>query len=316
MSAVTTLWRQLVQRRLWPVAILLVAALAAVPLALAKQPATQPQPPVAVADSGAKGELAQTPIVATAADGDRAKRRRVLGTRKNPFAVVKPVQAATPSGANTDGTGAPSGSNTDGSTPTGSSTPTTSTPGGGTPTTPTTPPKKKKVYDLYDLTVRFGDSAASPLPKSTLKRLQPLPDADKPVLIYMGVLKDGKTAVFLVDNNVTSTGDGDCKPSVGQCETIQIRAGETEFFDLKDDTGSVTAQYELDVLKIHKGATTSAKTARASYAGSKAGRRLLKAHVAAGGPTGYRWVGSKGTLHARPVEALGTVFARGALRLP
>ena len=38
MSAVTNMWRQLVQRRLWPVAILLIAALAAVPLTLAKEP--------------------------------------------------------------------------------------------------------------------------------------------------------------------------------------------------------------------------------------------------------------------------------------
>ena len=50
MTAVTNLWRQLVQRRLWPVAILLIAALVAVPLMLAKDPEPAPAPPPAQVD--------------------------------------------------------------------------------------------------------------------------------------------------------------------------------------------------------------------------------------------------------------------------
>ena len=39
MNVVTTTWRQLVRRRLWPVALLLLAALVAVPVLLAREPA-------------------------------------------------------------------------------------------------------------------------------------------------------------------------------------------------------------------------------------------------------------------------------------
>ena len=87
MSAFTNLWRQLVQRRLWPVAILLVAALAAVPLALAKEPdPAAPAPALAGKDSG-DSALAVQPIVAQASVADQTKRRSVLGTRKNPFGL-------------------------------------------------------------------------------------------------------------------------------------------------------------------------------------------------------------------------------------
>ena len=88
MSALTNVWRQLVQRRLWPVAILLIAALAAVPLALAQEPkpAAPAAPTVASKDSG-DSALATEPIVAQATAADRTKRRKVLGSAKNPFGV-------------------------------------------------------------------------------------------------------------------------------------------------------------------------------------------------------------------------------------
>ena len=92
MSAITNVWRQLVQRRLWPVAILLIAALAAVPLALAKDPEpAAPAPAVPAADAAASAEsaLAVQPIVAPATAADRAKRRKVLGARKNVFGLPR-----------------------------------------------------------------------------------------------------------------------------------------------------------------------------------------------------------------------------------
>ena len=54
------------------------------------------------------------------------------------------------------------------------------------------------------------------------------------MLIYLGVLEDKKTAVFLVDSGVVAQGDGTCRPSRTTCETIHIREGETEFFDVPE----------------------------------------------------------------------------------
>jgi hypothetical protein len=165
---------------------------------------------------------------------------------------------------------------------------------------------------MHELTVRFGDSAAGSARRS-LKRLQPLPSAENPVLIYLGVLRDGKTAVFLVDHGVTAVGDGDCKPGPDECETLRLRAGETEFLDVTDATGASTGQYQLDLVTIHHSSTESATRAQNS---SKAGRRLLKARVSSDGPTGYRWDATAGALKRRQGQTLRATFADATVSLP
>jgi hypothetical protein len=180
------------------------------------------------------------------------------------------------------------------------------------PATPVTPEPEPRKYALNELTVRFGDATSTPARKS-LERLQPLPSAEDPVLIYLGVLKDGKTAVFLLDHGVSAIGDGDCRPTPEECETVRLRAGDTEFFDVIDDTGHVTAQYQLDLIKIHRGTTASAARAKAS---SKAGRRVLQARVASAGPTGYRWDAAAGTLERSPDSTLRATVAGATVGLP
>jgi hypothetical protein len=333
MSAITNVWRQLVQRRLWPVAILLIAALAGVPLALAEEPAAPaPAAPLPTADGDAA--LAAQPIVAQASAADRGKRRKVLGTRKNPFGLPKEEPSASAAAPNSTGsttaqeprTPAPSGSG--GTTPSsGGGAPSTGggapSSGGGSPSTgggpsappatePTPKPEPRK-YAMHELTVRFGDATSGDLARRTLERLQPLPSAEQPVLIYLGVLKDGETAVFLLDHGVQAIGDGDCRPTPEQCETIRLRAGETEFLDVVDAEGNVSAQYQLDLIKIHKSRTTSATRAKAS---SKAGQRLLKARVASDGPTGYSWDAAAGALERRPGRTLRATVESQTVSLP
>jgi hypothetical protein len=256
MNVLTTTWRQLVRRRLWPIAILLLAALAAVPVLLARDAApvaTPPLPqtsaPAETAKAGDDDAFAE-PVVAKASASDRSRRRRVLGSRKNPFEpapVKKPKKkktekASTADKADTDKTG-------------GTTAPTT--PSTGTPTTPVTPvapAPAKPNYPNGSLTVRFGDPT-SDLEKKLLRKLEGLPDGTTetgPLIIYTGLTDHGKKAVFLVDASLEVTGDGNCKPHPSSCETVELAAGETEFFDVIDpDTGEVTAQYELDLLKIN-----------------------------------------------------------------
>jgi hypothetical protein len=301
MSALTNVWRQLVQRRLWPVAILLIAALAAVPLALAHEPEPAAPAPAIAADDSGETALATQPIVATATAADRAKRRKVLGQRKNPFGIPVNEPAGSAAAPNSEG----SVTAVEPTPSTGDSTavaPSTGTPASdGTPvTSPATPQPEPKTYAMHELTVRFGESDDS-TSRMSLKRLQPLPSAANPVLIYLGVLKDGKTAVFLVDHGVNPVGDGQCKPSPDECETLRMKAGDTEFLDVTDETGAVTAQYQVDLIKIHKSTTASASRASAS---SKAGRRLVAARASSDGPTGYRWDAASGALERRAGDAL------------
>jgi hypothetical protein len=321
MSALTNVWRQLVQRRLWPVAILLIAAVAAVPMALAEDPepaAPAPDTTATATDKSGDAALAAQPIVAQTSAADRSKRRKVLGTRKNPFGVPRTEQPGSAAAPNSNGATTAQVTTPDqtvstggGTSPSGGSAPS----GGGTvpaPTTPAVPEPEPRKYALHELTVRFGDATATPQ-RRTLERLQPLPSAEEPVLIYLGVLKDGKTAVFLVDHGVSAIGDGDCRPTPEECETVRMRAGDTEFFDVIDETGSVSAQYQLDLVKIHKGTTASASRAKAS---SKAGRRALQARVASAGPTGYRWDAAAGALERSPGKALRATVAGATVGLP
>jgi hypothetical protein len=95
MNVFADTWRQLVQRRLWPVAVLLLAALVAVPVVLAKDPAapapvSQPaEEPPSAQDLAVSGD----PVVAIASVEDRGRRRRVLGSRKDPFAPAPAPKA-------------------------------------------------------------------------------------------------------------------------------------------------------------------------------------------------------------------------------
>ena len=170
-------------------------------------------------------------------------------------------------------------------------------------------PKKKK-YELYELSVRFGASTGAP-PHKRVKRLQALPSNSNAVLIYLGVLDDKKTAVFLLDSGVVAEGDGTCKPSRAQCETIQIREGETEFFDVPGG-----AQYELDVgSSIHstshdRRTTKKAKKARAAV--SPKGRMILRARVAGDGPLRYRYDAKTGRLQKLSNKAYKAVVAKAA----
>jgi hypothetical protein len=316
MSVINDTLRFLVGRRLWPVAILLIAAAAAVPMLLAKDPAPTPaQAPTVAVKADKDAVLAEDPIVTQASDGDRSGRRQVLGSRKDPFKPkATPTPTPTPEVAaqSTTGSTGPSA----GSPAAAGGTGTTGASPAPDTTTPVVP--KKKTYELYELTVRFGASSAGRPGRRNVRRLQALPSNSNPVLIYMGVLDDKKTAVFLLDSGVVAQGDGECKPSRNQCETIHIRQGETEFFDVSDGSGDSTgqasgAQYELDVIKIHKTTTTDAKKASKARASvSKKGQMILRARVAGDGPLRYRYDKKTGRLVKLSKQAYKAVVAKAA----
>lgn len=261
MNVLTTTWRQLVRSRLWPVAVLLVAALAAVPLLLGRDAEPVATPPAAAPDSGTKVSASLgEPVVAAATPEERSRRRRVLGVRKDPFtpesikhpkkkkavkkAKVTVVKTTTPKASKPSTT---------------VSSPTPSTSGGSTfvPSVPvvTTPVKPKKTYAKGTLIVRFGDATADSLSRFALPKLAALPKKaaadDTALLVYTGLTKNRKKAIFLVDESLTPTGDGTCQPHPSTCETVELAKGDTEFFDVVDSqSGQVTAQYELDLVEI------------------------------------------------------------------
>jgi hypothetical protein len=254
MNALTTTWRQLVRHRLWPVALLLVAALAAVPVLLSRDADPVPPAPVPTAPStSAKvSDTLATPVIDAATPEQRGRRRRVLGVRKDPFtpeAIKHPKKKKAPKKK-------PASTSTPDTAPSQSTGPSTSAPSSPGYTTPVAPTPPKKTYAKGSLIVRFGDATSDDLERLNLKKLAALPqdtDAEDatPLLVYTGLTKHGKKAVFLVDESLEPTGDGTCQPHPSTCETVELGKGETEFFDVIDpDTGEVTAQFELDLVDI------------------------------------------------------------------
>jgi hypothetical protein len=287
-------WRQLVRRRLWPVALLLLAALAAVPFVVgrdAEPVALQPDP--VPSETVEADDSVGEPIVAIAAAGDRDRRRRVLGGRKDPFAPAPEVRAAvrkaaisaakqqqakasTPAAENKAAAG--SGGATAEAAPADDAKVPTVAPGAGgstpvaspAPAPVVEPAPKKRTYPNNSLIVRFGDAASGDLKRAVLEPLEALPEADAeteagPLLVYVGLSKDRKTAKFMVDASAEPVGDGTCEPQPA-CETLLLRRGDTEFFDVKDETGTIVAQYQLDLVDINAKRKPAAKQARRSVA--------------------------------------------------
>ena len=80
MSLVRDLWADLVDKRLWPVAVVLVLALVAIPTLL-REPAASPVPaPAPVADTGPAHMVSDPSAIAAA-----RPRGAVVGEAKNPF---------------------------------------------------------------------------------------------------------------------------------------------------------------------------------------------------------------------------------------
>jgi hypothetical protein len=235
MNVLSTTLRQLVRYKLWPVAVLLLAALVAVPVLLAREPAApEPLAPLPVATE-ADDTIAE-PVVAKVTPEDRDRRRRVLGARKDPFQPA-PVKKAKTAKAG-DEKVAPS------STPapsTGGDVPT-----GGAPAV-SEPAPKKVYYEPGTIIVRFGEaSETGDLRRFAISKLSPVPDEEFPVLVYMGLTRDGKKAKFLVDATIEAEGDGDCKPHPSNCEIIELAVGETEFLDVLNPETDEDAEAEED----------------------------------------------------------------------
>jgi hypothetical protein len=262
MNALTQTWRQLVRRRLWPVALLLVAALVAVPVVLAK-PAADPAAPADATAAAAVATPAQSYVHLASDDAttQTPKRRRVLGATKDPFEpapLPKPKKTHKKKAAKATATATPAATAT--STPAASGGGTSGASGGGTTVAPvTTPaPAAKPTAPANSVEVRFGKTDGATT-AHTLTRLKTLPNASSPLAVFMGFAKAGKAAVFMLTGNVTAEGDGTCDPSPQSCETLLLREGQTEFLTV---TGTkADGEYELDVKDIHATKSASASAA-------------------------------------------------------
>jgi len=117
----------------------------------------------------------------------------------------------------------------------------------------------------------------------------------------------------MVDASLEPQGDGTCDPSPVNCETIELREGETEFFDVVGETGEVSEQYQLDLVAIKRSTTaSSAKAKQARAKASKAGKSALRAHQSVSGPLRYRYDTTSGTVQKLPKRTYKALLAKSA----
>jgi hypothetical protein len=288
-SAVRSVVDQLVRRRLWPVAVVLLAGLVAVPVLMLKgaSPASSalapaPAPaPAATAQVDPKLTSAPTPAIVPAATGGND--RLLVGRAKNPFraadasgAAERPAGTAAPTpgaGTSTPLPGTPVGSGAAGGTSTSRTGSTTPSDSGSTGTGPTSvPPAAPEPpatttptpltthvigvgpYVSYMVDLRFGRAGAGRKIVNPA-RLSPLGSPTTPVALFYGVFNRGRSAGFLLSLSATAPPSA-CGGQVTGCSLIRVRPGHSVRLAVGPE-GPDQRHYDIEVLRITAVRTTS-----------------------------------------------------------
>jgi hypothetical protein len=286
MKFVRNVLQDLVEKKLWPLAVVLIVGLAAVPVLLGGGKSDAGTDASAVAAAPAENGLADHRDAARGAVVSLEQQAtgpvQRSGRVRNPFVqhhmpkAQDPAKAADSAvkaakslldGLVSGGTTPPAG----GGAPVVSMPPATGDPGSGKDT-------KKSTSITYGVALKFGEAGAQKTYRN-VARLTPLPSSDNPFFVYLGLSDDGKSAVFLVDANAVPSGDGTCHPSNEQCEQVELKKGDIEFFELQSGTAGVV-EYQLEITDIAKKAASKATAARAHARESRAGREYLREVVA------------------------------------
>jgi hypothetical protein len=267
------LWHDLRRKHLLPVAMLLVAALVAVPLVMKKH-SSGVEPSAGVSSSSTSASSSDKPVVVAATDTSTASRLNAFAS-KNPFKPHLPKVKPSSSAA-TGTTGSSGSSNGSGSTGGGGSGDTTNT--GGTSGGNTNTNTNKGPY-AYVVDVKFGKRDEEKT-HHNVQKLDVLPNSTNPLLVFMGVNTAGDTAVFLTDTSLKASGEGDCKPSADVCSFLYLK------LDKSNDTEDLLAQnadgtgieYTLKLLAIKKvpvsELTKASKSAKDSKRAAAEAKRL------------------------------------------
>jgi hypothetical protein len=298
---------ELRQKRLWPAAIVLIAALVAVPVLLTK---SSTPPPVAQVPLPTPPPSPGTTLP-TISDQVTPSHSQLTGPGRNPFAgaagaspptstsAASTVSAGVASATNAAGsavsalTGGSSASSSasSGPSPSTSSTAAPAT-GGGLPSFPSgsssAPPsitgnaKPKPApsglqpNQAYDVALSVTNSAGGVVSLNPLERLTVVPSPQKPLLVELGVLQGGKRVLFAVQPGTVVEGPGTCTPGPVDCEILSLGQDQTEAVGTQ--VGNISASEEaLFAITGIKTSTypSSAAAAKARRGASAAGQALL-----------------------------------------
>jgi hypothetical protein len=277
------LWHDLREKRLWPVALVLLAGVVAVPVVLSKSSETPPAAPAAPAQTEAQepdGPAALAEVKLEELGQGAGSSLSSFDDPANPFApppkVLKRLRedsqdsavggdAAGPGSAGADATLEGGSLGGGGGDTGGTGDPITLDPGTGAPGTPDTgggdtgggKPTTTAYTFVADVSFRANDRNRK---IKAMEKLDILPDAASPLLIFLGVTPDAGNAVFLVDSTLSAAGEGSCKPSNSECAFLYLGPGsEHEFTNEEGDSYTLRVD-EIRRVKLDK--DNSAKAAK------------------------------------------------------
>jgi hypothetical protein len=264
MSVLHSVWSDLVEKKLWPVAVALVLALVAVPMVVSAG-GEDPAPVAPVAGAGVSEKPAPVSLDTTVSN--KAKVR--AGGVRDPFRqlrVPKPkAEKKAAASTVTPAAGAPTGVKpatvTPSSTP--SSTPTASLP--------------SVHYFTWRVSLHFG-KAGKLKRYGDVKRMTALPSSTFPFFTFMGVVEDENTAVFAVAADVSVSGDVTCRPRKSSCQMLELSPGDSARLVYHPTDGREPVTYRLQMGTIKRVEVASkAKAARAHAAVNRKGAAAVKA---------------------------------------
>jgi hypothetical protein len=144
--------------------------------------------------------------------------------------------------------------------------------------TPTTGPATLKSTQAYSVNIDTKDATGTHA-LSDVVRLAPLPAAQSPEVIYLGVVTGGKKVAFLFTNAVKVSGaesnDLTCLPNNDDCQIVELSPGQGMSLTPTSNTALIsTFTFELMSISAQNFSSASAAT-QARDAVSTAGQTLL-----------------------------------------
>lgn len=289
MNAIRRLSDELVERRLWPVALALVVALIAIPLIIghgSDNPDARELAVVATANDAPALANATPAVVLVGPPAVRAR----PGKLRDPFRRAKVKKAAdTSSSSGSSSSSSSSGTSSSSSSSSGSSSSGSSDSSGSSgssgssdsssssqpqdtaPVSPTTTVADRSVYVTVAKFTGPGLDFQHPL-----KRLAVFGDDANPALQFIGISRGGQYAIFLLGPDATAGGDDGACIVADTCRAIGLRKGD-ELEVAVAQPGAAPKQYKLKLTSLRRVARGSVKAARRERARvAKGGRTVMK----------------------------------------
>ncbi|WP_205697989.1 hypothetical protein [Conexibacter sp. SYSU D00693] len=280
MTALRNIVNDLVEKKLWPIAVLLVVALVAMPVLLRggdEPTAAVPPPAAATVDDDALATAGAAGGVQVTLEGDAKVKSTRKGRLRDPFVQQGGDAPADDAAGSTAGTAAGAGAATGagaaagagataGATPSipelpssgdgagsgdsGASTGSDSAP--SPPSTPSTPSSSgDDEDDRADVVLRWGERGGELKRIEDPSRLRAIPNSGFPLVVYAGKRSDGKAVRFVVNALTHVSNDGRCRPDRSNCRTLEVREGGTAIIEIARSS-TETESYRLEVVRIGK----------------------------------------------------------------